>query len=216
MSFLLSKMSGVSRSPGDPKVIETGPSSFKPADRVGHALGWFSIGLGLVELLAPRKLTNALGAEGKENLVRAMGARELAHGVLCLSIERKYGAWTRVAGDVADLAALASLYRDDNPKKGNVGMAIAAVLGCTIADLAAAQRISSLHDRDRDPSRDYSDRSGFPKGADYSRGKASGQVPQDYRALRRRRERRRQPRPRLCSKSLSSLRVYLHVTSGEG
>lgn len=182
MSFLLSKVSGISRSPGDPKVIETGPSSFKSPDRLGHALGWFSIGLGLVELLAPRKVTEALGAEGNENVVRAMGARELMHGVLCLSIERKYGAWTRVAGDVADLAALASLYNDDNPKKGNVAMAITAVLGCTIADLVAAQGMSSLHKRRGEPVRDYSDRSGFPKGAGYSRGKASGQVPQDYRA----------------------------------
>ena len=182
MSFLLSKVSGITRSPGDPKVLETGPSSFKSADRLGHALGWFSIGLGLVELLAPRKLTKALGAEGNENVVRAMGARELMHGVLCLSIERKYGAWTRVGGDMLDLAALASLYNDDNPKKGNVGMAIAAVLGCTIADLAAAQGMSSLHARGDEPVRDYSDRSGFPRGADYSRGKASGQVPQEYQA----------------------------------
>ena len=182
MSLLPSKVSGITRSPGDPKVIETGPSSFKSADRLGHALGWFSIGLGLTELLAPRKLTEALGADGNENVVRAMGARELVHGVLCLSIERKYGAWTRVAGDMVDLAALASLYRDDNPKKGNVAMAIAAVLGCTITDLAAAQGMSSLHKRRGEPVRDYSDRSGFPKGADYSHGKASGQVPQDYRA----------------------------------
>ena len=59
----------------------------------------------------------ALGAEGNENVVRAMGARELAHGVLCLSVNNDYGAWTRVAGDAVDLAALAALYRDDNPKK---------------------------------------------------------------------------------------------------
>ena len=123
MSFMLSQLSNVSRSPGDPKVIETGPSSLKPADRFGRSLGWFSIGLGLTELLAAPKLTRALGAEGKENVVRAMGARELAHGVLCLSVNNDYGAWTRVAGDMIDLAGLAALYRDDNPQKGNVGMA---------------------------------------------------------------------------------------------
>ena len=182
MSFMLSQLSNISRSPGDPKVIETGPSSLKPADRFGRALGWFSIGLGLTELLAPQKLTRALGAEGKENFVRAMGARELAHVVLCLTVNNDYGAMTRVAGDMVDLAGLASLYRDDNPKKANVGMAIAAVIGCTIADLAAAQSIRSLHSRKGEPVRDYSDRSGFPKGIGYSRGKASGAVPQDYHA----------------------------------
>ena len=182
MSFMLSQLSNVSRSPGDPKVIETGPSSLKPADRFGRSLGWFSIGLGLTELLAAPKLTRALGAEGKENVVRAMGARELAHGVLCLSVNNDYGAWTRVAGDMIDLAGLAALYRDDNPKKGNVGMAIAAVIGCTIADLAAAQSIRNLHNRTGEPVRDYSDRSGFPRGVGYSRGKASEGAPIDYRA----------------------------------
>ena len=182
MSFMLSQLSNVSRSPGDPKVIETGPSSLKPADRFGRSLGWFSIGLGLTELLAAPKLTRALGAEGKENVVRAMGARELAHGVLCLSVNNDYGAWTRVAGDMIDLAGLAALYRDDNPKKGNVGMAIAAVIGCTIADLAAAQSIRNLHNRKGEPVRDYSDRSGFPRGVGYSRGKASEGAPIDYRA----------------------------------
>ena len=182
MSFMLSKLSEITRSPGDPKVIETGPSSLKPADRFGRALGWFSIGLGLTELLAPQRLTRALGAEGKENVVRAMGARELVHGMLCLSVNNDFGAWTRVAGDAVDLAGLAALYRDDNPKKGNVGWAMAAVVGCAVADLAAAQSIRSLHSRKGEPVRDYGDRSGFPKGKGYSRGKASGQTPQDFKA----------------------------------
>ena len=179
---MLSQISNISRSPGDPKVIETGPSSLKPADRFGRALGWFSIGLGLTELLAPRKVTRALGAEGNEGFVRAMGARELAHGVLCLSVNNDYGAYSRVAGDMVDLAALGSIYRDDNPKKTNVGWAIAAVVGCAIADLAAGQSIRNLHSRKGEPVRDYSDRSGFPKGVGYSRGKAAGRVPQDFRA----------------------------------
>jgi|1186.fasta_scaffold31944_2 hypothetical protein len=182
MSLMLSKMSGVSRSPGDPQVIDTGPSSIKPADRFGRALGWFSIGLGLTELLAAPRLTKAFGAEGNENIVRAMGARELVHGVLCLSVNNDFGAWSRVAGDAIDLAGLAALYRDDNPKKANVGAAIAAIIGCTIADFAAAQSIRSLHSRKGEPVRDYGERSGFPKGIGYSRGKASGRVPQDFQA----------------------------------
>ncbi len=181
MSLMLSKLSDVSRWPGDPKVLKTGPSSLKPADRLGRGLGWFSIGLGLTELLAAPRLTRALGARGDEHIVRAMGARELVHGMLCLSIENGFGAWSRVAGDAVDLAGLAALYRDDNPKKGNVGVAIAAIVGCTIVDFLAGTRIRALHRR-KGPVRDYRDRSGFPKGVDYSRGKASGQVPQDFRA----------------------------------
>jgi hypothetical protein len=182
MSFMLSQLSGVTRSPGDPKVIETGPSSLKPADRLGRALGWFSMGLGLTELLAPKAVTRWLGVEGNEGLVRAYGAREIASGVLCLSVNNDYGAYSRVAGDAIDLASLAAAYRDDNPKKGNVGLAIAAVAGIAIIDAIAGQSIRSLHNRKGEPIRDYSDRSGFPKGVGYSRGKASGGAPQDYRA----------------------------------
>ena len=182
MSFMLSQLSNISRSPGDPKVIETGPSSLKPADRVGRALGWFSMGLGLTELLAPKAVTRWLGVEGNEGLVRAYGAREIASGVLCLSVNNDYGAYSRVAGDAIDLASLAAAHRDDNPKKANVGIAMAAVAGIAIIDALAGRSIRSLHNRKGEPIRDYSDRSGFPKGISYSRGKASGRVPQDYRA----------------------------------
>ena len=182
MSFMLSKLSDVSRSPGDPKVIETGPSSLKRADQVGRALGWFSFALGAVELIAPGAVTRWLGMEGREGLVRAYGAREIGAGVLCLSTNNDLGAFSRAAGDVLDLATLASAWRDDNPKKANVGAVMAAIIGCAIADFAAAQSIRSLHNRKGEPVRDYSDRSGFPKGIGYSRGQASGQVPQDFRA----------------------------------
>ena len=182
MSFMLSQLSNISRSPGDPKVIETGPSSLKPADRLGRALGWFSLGLGLTEWLAPKAVTRWLGVEGNEGLVRAYGAREIASGVLCLSVNNDYGAYSRVAGDAIDLASLAAAYRDDNPKKANVGIAMAAVAGIAIIDALAGRSIRSLHNRKGEPIRDYSDRSGFPKGISYSRGKASGRVPQDYRA----------------------------------
>ena len=182
MSFMLSQLANISRSPGDPKVMETGPSSLKPADSFGRALGWFSMGLGLTELLAPKLLTRWLGVEGKEGLVRAYGAREIASGVLCLSVNNDYGAFSRVAGDILDLATLAAAYNDDNPKKGNVGLAIAAVAGITIVDALAGQSIRLLYSRKGEPVRDYSDRSGFPKGIGYSQGKASGRVPQDYHA----------------------------------
>jgi hypothetical protein len=35
-------LANVMRSEGDPKVIRSGPSSFKSSDRLARALGWFS------------------------------------------------------------------------------------------------------------------------------------------------------------------------------
>ena len=48
----ISRLSDITRSKGDPKVLRTGPSSLGSADRLARGLGWYSIGLGLVELLA--------------------------------------------------------------------------------------------------------------------------------------------------------------------
>jgi hypothetical protein len=120
MSFMLSKIGEIARSPGDPKVLETGPSSLGWADRSVRNLGWFSFALGATELLAAPQLARWLGMEGKENLIRAYGARELGAGMLCLSTEQAAGAWSRVAGDVLDAATLAPTFRNDNPQKRNV------------------------------------------------------------------------------------------------
>jgi hypothetical protein len=91
------------------------------ADRLGRALGWFSIGLGVTELLAPRLITRALGMQGSEGLVRAYGAREIGSGLLSLSLEKGAGLWSRVAGDGLDIATLLNAYRPNNPRRDNVG-----------------------------------------------------------------------------------------------
>ena len=181
MSLITDATQKIARSPGDPQVIESGPSSIKPIDRAGRALGWFSLGLGAVEIFSPKTVTQALGVEGKEGFVRAMGFREVASGVLCLSANNDYGAFSRVGGDMLDLAALGSAYRDDNPKKRNVGIAIAAVTTIAVVDAVVGASIRNLHKRKSEP-RDFSDRSGFPKGIDFSRGKAAGEIPKDYKA----------------------------------
>lgn len=167
-------ISNIARSEGDPKVLRSGPSSLPSADRLARALGWFSIGLGMVELMAPQKITRAVGAEGKEPLVRAFGARELGHGMLALSTEKQLGAWSRVAGDGIDLAFLLSAMRPDNPKRQNAALALAMVLGVTAVDLLAATSVRSQHQRVAGRRRSYRDRSGFPQGVEAARGAAKG------------------------------------------
>ena len=73
---------------------------------LARGLGWFSIGLGLAEMLAPRMLGNQLGMEGKESLLRFYGAREMAAGVgILMSDNPGPWIWGRVAGDALDLAS---------------------------------------------------------------------------------------------------------------
>ena len=171
--MMMEKVSNIARSPGDPKVISTGPSSFGASDRMARNLGWFSLGLGALEILAPQRITRALGMEGQEKLVRSYGFREVASGVLTLSAEKNAGLWSRVAGDGLDIATLMANWRDDNPKKSNVAMGLMMVAGITLLDIATANEVSVRHARGTGSRRMYRDRTGFPKGVAASRGVAA-------------------------------------------
>ncbi len=66
--------------------------------KLGFGLGVFSIALGAVELLAARRITRALDAEGSEGLVKAFGARELLAGANLLAAPAvATNVWNRAA-----------------------------------------------------------------------------------------------------------------------
>jgi hypothetical protein len=182
--MLLTKISGIARSSGDPRVERKGPSSLTGADRLARALGWFSIGLGVAELITPGRIARTLGLEGKEGLIRAYGARELASAVPTLSIDKPVGLAARIGGDGLDLLTLATALHPDNPKRGNAAIATAIVVGITLLDVVAYKSVKAAHHRAPGSDRDYSDRSGFPRGAQTSRGLARKdfRIPADYRA----------------------------------
>lgn len=158
--------------------------SLHGSDRLARGLGWFSIGLGLCQVLAPRKLTKALGMEGTELMVRACGVREIACGVGALSNNPTLAIWSRVGGDALDLAGLAAALRDKhNPKKENVGAALVFVGVTTAVDLYCASKLNKRYAYQAGPTPDYSDRSGFPKPAAEMRGAASDfATPHDMQA----------------------------------
>jgi hypothetical protein len=181
----LTNLTGIGRSEGDPRVERKGPSSLRGADRLARALGWFSIGLGITEVVAPGRLARTLGLDDKEGLLRADGARELASAVPTLSVDKRIGLAARIGGDALDLGTLATALHRDNPKRRNAAIATAMVAGITLLDLVAYAGVKAAHRRDPGSSdRDYSDRSGLPKGAQASRGLARKdfEIPADYRA----------------------------------
>ena len=171
-------LSNMTRPEGDPKVLHSGPSSLTSSDSLGRGLGWFSLGLGLAELLAADQIAHALGMRGKESLIRAYGAREIASGVLTLSVDRQAGLASRIGGDLLDIATLLPAVSDDNPKRGNAGFALAMVMGVTMLDIIATGANTVQHSRRGEP-RSYSDRSGFPQGVGAARGRARDDLP-DY------------------------------------
>jgi uncharacterized membrane protein len=110
-------------------------------------LGWFSIGLGLAEVFAPRQLSRLIGLnEDHTLLLRAMGLREITSGIGILSTPRPAGwVWSRVAGDALDLSLLGAALASEDSDKGRVWAATASVAGVTALDVICAEQLSSGH-----------------------------------------------------------------------
>ena len=153
--------------------------------RLARGLGWFSIALGLFELLAAEKICRALGLEDHETLVRVYGAREVATGVAILA-SHDATPWIagRIAGDAVDLATLAAASSSaQGAQKDNVALALVAVAGVTALDVLCLRALEGEKgDRFTAVADDYSGRSGFPRGAGAMRGAAADfEVPSDMR-----------------------------------
>jgi hypothetical protein len=147
-----------------------------PVSSVVTGLAWFSIGLGLAELLAPRRVSKAAGMTKHNALLRGYGLREIATGVGLLTAKNpKPWLWGRVAGDVIDMATVAGTANTRRP--GRLSGTFAALLGVGLLDLYAALKAGPSRGAPRrNPQasgRDYSNRSGFPKDPEAMRGAAS-------------------------------------------
>ena len=111
-------------------------------------LGYFSIGLGAIELLAPRPLIRLLGRPRSTALVRAFGAREVAAGIAVLTYpDSAAPLWARVGGDALDLATLAAALLPGNRRRGGAAAATAAVLAVTALDVLCATALTQRQAR---------------------------------------------------------------------
>ena len=110
-----------------------------------QALGWFSIGLGLAELLAPRALGRAIGVGDQPAIMRMCGVREVISGIGLLS-ERMPSKWamSRVAGDAIDLALLGAAARQPEADRTRIALAATAVAGVTALDMYASQSLRDI------------------------------------------------------------------------
>jgi uncharacterized membrane protein len=111
---------------------------------LARTLGWFSIGLGLAEVMAPRALARLIGVSGEHRmLLRLFGLREMASGVGILTQHRPAPwMWGRVGGDALDLACLGAALTSDEARPGRIAAAMAAVAGVTALDVLCSQQIS--------------------------------------------------------------------------
>jgi uncharacterized membrane protein len=116
------------------------------AERRARGLGWFSIGLGLAQIGAPRTVARLIGVDDDEetrNTMFAIGLREVTSGIGILSRPRQAGwLWGRVGGDLMDLALLGKAMNQDENDRGRLAAATAAVFGVTVLDFMTGQQLS--------------------------------------------------------------------------
>ena len=140
-------------------------------EQLAQALGWFSMGLGLTEVFAPRSLAKAIGLRDSpenEALLRIAGLREIASGLAILTQQQPLtGVRARVGGDVMDIAVPGMAPKDGDGHQGKVALAAAAVLGVTALDVLCCEQLSQ--------SQNLTERSYRGDGRENKRGNGSEQ-----------------------------------------
>ena len=140
--------------------------------RSARFLGWFSVGLGLAEIAAPRTLAQILGTRPRPALTRtAYGLREVAVGVgILASRNPRPWVWARVAGDALDLATLSAIRSGRRGRPYTAALALGSVAAVTALDVRTALALGDGGDADR---------GGVPDGAETVRGSVVVDRPPD-------------------------------------
>jgi uncharacterized membrane protein len=130
--------------------MNTSQKSQEEYTQIANALGWFSLSLGLAEIVAPGAVARLAGVqtdEGQRALLRSpsFGLREAATGVgLLTQHDKSSWLWTRVIGDAIDIGTLLSALGRPRNNRKRVAAALAAVLGVTAIDVVCARKLSSV------------------------------------------------------------------------
>jgi hypothetical protein len=112
--------------------------------KLAKFLGWFSIGLGIAELLIPEKIAEVSGLRGTDaRFIRSYGVREIGCGIAILASADPMGAiMARVAGDALDLASLGKGFTSRRSRKTKLAIATANVAAVTALDVFCVKQLS--------------------------------------------------------------------------
>lgn len=141
--------------------------------KTGRALGTLSIALGVMDLLAARRIARFIGMPRSEGLIRACGVREVVSGAGMIAARNPAPwAWSRVAGDALDMAGLAPGLTRSNERRKYAWLMLAGVAALAAADLIYARKLAQRPSPARPVRHDYRSRSGFPRPPELMRGAA--------------------------------------------
>jgi hypothetical protein len=115
-----------------------------PGLRLARALGWFSVALGVTQILARRRVARFIGVKDHPVLLTACGAREILSGAGILRSQRPIvPLWSRVAGDAVDLALLLAAIAGRGAPRRRLAAVTAAVAGVTLLDLIGSTSMTA-------------------------------------------------------------------------
>lgn len=112
-------------------------------EHLSRGLGWFSIAVGLAQVLAPRAMSRLTGLPVPRGLMMLCGLREVACGIGILTQPNTLP-WVngRIAGDALDLAGIAAGFSMPGVDRRRLVLTGAAVAGITALDVYCAQDLA--------------------------------------------------------------------------
>lgn len=112
----------------------------KQREQVAQGLGWFSLGVGIAEIIAPRTVSRMLGVPRSSRLMRFVGLREVVCGIGILSQpDTKFWLQARVNGGAMDLGLLSAATLSKKSDRTRLAWATAAVAAVTALDVVACR-----------------------------------------------------------------------------
>ena len=144
---------GVTRRQSSRRAAGEGPRTYTeprarkgPNEKLADFLGWFSVGLGVSQIVMPRVVSKICGiddSDGNTVLMRALGMRELTSGVGILTQKHPTNwVWSRVAGDALDLSLLVLTALRNPDRRARTAFAAANVLAVAAPDVSESVRLS--------------------------------------------------------------------------
>lgn len=112
-------------------------------EALARGLGWFSMGVGLARIFAPRAVARLLGVPLPSSLTLLIGLRELACGAGLLT-QQQPSTWlrARLAGDAMDLGVLALGAALPGTRVRHIAASAAVVAGVTALDLFCSRALA--------------------------------------------------------------------------
>lgn len=110
--------------------------------KLAKYLGWFSLGLGMVECVAPGRVNRLAGLQVSRTLLRLFGVREMVAGLWVLKTpDSACPVWARAAGDALDAVVLASALVPGSARRCRTMTALAGVAAIAMVDVACARSL---------------------------------------------------------------------------